>query len=222
MFDDTVHNLTTLALNTMTGPTTLGGFYKALSDTYNSMANLRFVGAYGYELISTGGTVNRYAVLDLPSLNCTLAFTDPSNDLIGAVRDMMFRTAIAAATRSDAQYMTAHETTTLPIYQSHYLYLGLAVACTALGWLATLPIFVGWWHVGRTVSMSPVETAKAFRAPMLKNADSNADADMLVKELGDRPIRYGAAATSGSQFDRLEISEPQFIRTPHAEQTFVG
>jgi len=225
MFDDTVHNLTTVAMNTMTGPTTLGGFYKALSDTYNSMAHLRFVAAYNYELISSGATVNRYAVID-PSgnsyANCTLAFADPSNDLIKAIRDMMFRTAIAAANDSDSQFVTAHETTTLPVYQSHYLYLGLAILCTALGWLATLPIFIGWWHVGRTVSMSPIETAKAFRAPLLGNADSNADADMLLKEVGDRPVRYGAAATTGSQMDRLEMSEPQFIRTPHTEQTFVG
>ena len=225
MFDDTVLNLTTVTLATMAGPTTLGGFYKALSDTYNSMANLRFAGAVNYELTSTGATVNRYAILNSKRTSyadCTLAFADPSSDLIKAIRDLMFRTAIAATNGSDPQLVKAQETTTLPIYQSHYLYLGLAVLFTALGWLATVPIFIGWWHVGRTVSLSPIETAKAFRAPMLDNADSNGDVDVLLKELGDRPVRYGAAATSGSQMDRLEMSEPQFVRTPHPEQTFVG
>ncbi|KAL9125386.1 MAG: hypothetical protein Q9217_005400 [Psora testacea] len=226
MFDDTVINMTTVALNTMTGPSTLGGLYKALSDTYGSTANLRFVGAYNYELVTTGATANRYAILDpntsRPEANCSLSFSDPSNDLIQAVRDMMFRTAIAAANSSDSQPVTAQETATLTVYQSHFLYLSLAALCTGLGWLATIPIFLGWWHVGRTVSMSPIETAKAFGAPTLRNLDSNADADMLLKEVGDRPIRYGAVAASSSGLDRLEMNDPQFIRTPRPGQTLVG
>ncbi|KAL9630974.1 MAG: hypothetical protein Q9164_006141 [Protoblastenia rupestris] len=35
MFEDTVHEMTTVALNTMMGPTTLGGLSKALSDIYD-------------------------------------------------------------------------------------------------------------------------------------------------------------------------------------------
>lgn len=229
MFDDVVHNMTDVALTTATGPTTLGGFYKALTDTYGSVANIRFAAALGYEVISTGATVNRYAVLSsnvtesaYSATGCDLSFNDPSDDLIKAMRDMMFRTAVAAANDSDSQTMTARETSSLPIYQSHYLYLGLAVLCTALGWFTTLPIFIGWWHVGRTISMSPIETAKAFNAPMLANGDSNADADALLKEVGERAVRYGAVAATGSQLDRLELCEPHFIRKPHPGQTFVG
>lgn len=232
MFDDVVQDLTSLAINTMTGPTTMGGFHKALTDTYESMANIRYAGAVGYQLETTGATVNRYAVLspDIAATSgghggaggCNLSFTDPSNDLIKAMRDMMFRTAIAAANDSDLQTVTARETSTLPIYQSHYLYLGLAILCTALGWFTTLPIFIGWWHVGRTISMSPIETAKAFNAPMLANGDSNADADALLREVGERAVRYGAVAATGSQLDRLELCEPHFIRKPHPGQTFVG
>ena len=231
MFDDNVLNMTDVALRDNAGSTTLGGFYKALSDTYNSVANLRFVGAVGYELITIGATVNRYAVLNItnsddpddgPYNSCTLAFTDPSNDIISKVRDMIFRTAVKAANGSNTQTVRAQEMIMEPIYESHYPYLGLAILCTALGWLATVPTFRGWWNMGRTVSMSPIETAKAFGAPILAGADSNGDAGVLMKEIGDRGVRYGAVAASGSEVDRLEMSEPQYVRSPHEDQTFVG
>ena len=231
MFDDKVHNLTEVALNTMSGPTTLGGFYKALRDTYASTANLRFTGSRGYEVLTTGATSNRYAVLEGSNsdsdsdnylgLDCSLFFTDPSNDIIAAVRDMMFRTAISAANSSDYQSVTAQETSTLPVYESSYLYLGLAVLFTALGWLAVFPVFIGWWHVGRTVTMSPIETAKAFGAPKLRNSDSNADAEALLKEIGHHVVRYGATTTTGG-ISRLEMNDPQFIRTPQKEELFAG
>ena len=226
MFDDTVHNLTTVVMNSMTGPTTLGGLYKALSSTYDSTANLRFVGAVGYELITTGATANRYAVLGntdtQPYANYTLSFSDPVNDLVQSVRDLMFRAAVAATANSTSQYVTAKQTSNQPIYQSNYMYMVLAAVCTALGWLATLPVFIGWWHVGRKVSLSPIETAKAFKAPMLRNTDSNADADALLKEVGNRKIRYGAVTVYGSELDGLEMNEPQLVRTPDSNQRFIG
>lgn len=230
MFDDKVINQTDVAMGPSIGPTTLGGFGKALSNTYNSEANLRFVAAAGYELSTTGATANRYAVLANSTsgygsyANCDLSFKDPSNDLVQAVRSLMFRTAIAAANTSlpaDSQSVTAQESTSLPVYESHYLYLGLAILVTSLGWLAMLPIFGGWWHVGRTVTMSPVETGKAFRAPMLASPDGNAEIDTLLKEVGTRPIRYGAVATGG-EYSRLELHEPRYVQKPWGGQTFGG
>ena len=223
MFDDRVYNLTKVVQTTGPDSTTLGGFYKTLSDTYNSEANIRFAGAVGYESRLIGPISNRYAVPDLHNpTDCTLSFKDPSSDIIQAVRKLMFRTAITAANESTSQVVSAQETGTLQVYQSNYLYLGLAVLLTGLGWLATLPVFIGWWHVGRSLSMSPVETAKAFRAPMLRDSDSNADIDMLLKEVEDRPVRYGAVTASGSDTTMLMMNEPQFVRTPYDGQRFAG
>ena len=220
-----VYNATEVTSNTTTGRTTLGGFHKALSDTYNSEARLKFVGNIGYELLTTGTTSSRYGVLDAksqtPHADCTVSFTDPSNDILAAVRNLMFRTAIAAANDLDTQPVTAQQTATLPIYESHYLYLELALGCTALGWLAVIPLLSSWWHVGRTVSMSPIETAKAFGAPQLRSSDSNADADKLLKEVGNRPIQYGATTVSGAEY-RLEMNEPKSVRVPRVGESFAG
>ena len=92
--------------------------------------------------------------------------------------------------------------------------MALVVMCSALGRLALLLVFVGWWHVGRTVSMSPMETAKALKAPMLEILDSNEDANMLLQEVGDRLVRYGAVIASEAQVQRLEINDPHYIRVP--------
>lgn len=70
--------------------------------------------------------------------------------------------------------------------------------------------------------MSPIETAKAFRAPMLESSDSNAEANNLLREVGHRKIRYGAVTASGSYLDGLEMNEPHFVRTPRPKEGFVG
>ncbi|KAL8704462.1 MAG: hypothetical protein Q9201_002378 [Fulgogasparrea decipioides] len=209
--------------------TTLGGFSKTLMDTYQSSAWMSFGGAVNYITTTEGATASRYATLapdssssDIGARSCSISYGDPTEDLIQAVRSMMFRTAIAAANASDLQTVTALDTITVPVYQSHYLYLGVAIGFTALAWLATLPMFIGWWHVGRNVSMSPIETAKAFSAPMLQHSDPNANVDELMKEVGERPVRYGAVAYNAARLDALQMYYPGHVKKPQRGQIFIG
>lgn len=53
-----------------------------------------------------------------------------------------------------------------------------------------------FWHVGRAASMSPLKTAKAFNAPLLRSHDSNASIDNLLTDVGERPVRYGAISVA--------------------------
>jgi hypothetical protein len=101
--------------------------------------------------------------------------------------------------------------------------------------------FNGYWELGRRFSMSPVETAKAFNAPLLRNDDSNASIKNLVEELGHLKVKYGAveAARNDSPFKqheydsissaldsaprmRLEITNPISVRTPRPGEQFGG
>lgn len=68
--------------------------------------------------------------------------------------------------------------------------------------------------------MSPIETAKAFQAPMLQNADPNANASKLVKGLGERPIRYGTITRHDSGQELLEMNDPRHIKVPQSGQVF--
>lgn len=226
IFNDTVYNATDIGVYDVQGPTTLGGLSKALMDTYNSQASMGFAGAIGYQISTSGATCNRYVVLSSNESfsDCSITFKDPMNDILEAVRDLMFRTAIAAANNSanssDTQQVMAQETLTIPVYESQYLFLGLAIMCSAAGCLAIFLIILRWWSIGRTVSMSPVETAKAFGPPQLRNSDSNANINVLLKEVGDRPIRYGVVA-SGAEY-HLEMKKPEVVRVPHSGERFSG
>lgn len=42
------------------------------------------------------------------------------------------------------------------------------------------PLFIGWWKLGRKVSLSPVEMVKAFGASFLAKAGSNEEVVALI------------------------------------------
>ena len=116
-----------------------------------------------------------------------------------------------------------------PVYEASYRFLALAVLFSLLGWLATIPVFLGWWHLGRKVSMSPIEIAKAFAAPGLKECNSNADAEGMLKEIGKQEVRYGALTTATARDSsdrvnerpRLLIAEPGQVRIPKTGEIFM-
>ena len=206
IFDDVIDSINHVQGYPIQGPTTMGGFWRALGDKYDSTAHLRFVGAVGYELLTVGSAATQYAVLESTSnytnvlgTSCSLYFTDPTNDLLASARELMFRTALGAANSSDIQIVSAIQTGTHAVYESHYAFLAIAVAVTAFAISVVTMTFNGYWHLGRTVTMSPIEIAKAFNAPSLKNDDSNASATALVKELGDRSVRYGSVLAGDDQ-----------------------
>lgn len=149
MFDDKIVEMTELTIVTSQGPSTLGGVYRALDNAYRSSINARFSGGVPYTISTSGATAQQYAILDPKDpASCSTHSKDPSQDLLQVIRDLMFRTAIAAANdtanKSDRQTVRAQQTSSESAYESHYLFLGLATLFTALAWIASLPIFIGW------------------------------------------------------------------------------
>lgn len=249
IFDDAVGGIVHVNDTNIQGPSTLGGIYLALNNQYNSSAHMRFVGAVGYEILTTGSFANSYAVLgeDKPTggsavNSCSLSFKDPTADLLAAARELIFRTAIASANSSSIQSVTAKQSGTRQVYESHYLFLGLALLVTLIAVVCILITFNGYWVLGRKVTMSPVEIAKAFNAPVLWGSDSNAEAKALVKEIGARSVRYGAvmdqhetdsraAAKEYAQVQvqvqglsgmRLRMASSETVQTPQKGQVFMG
>lgn len=181
------------------GPTVLGGFWFALNSRFYSTSHLQFIGAVGYELLSTGPTASQYAVVaDMLNSSypyndgmCHIHFQDPTQGLLQEARQFMFRTAVATANSSDVQLVMSTEVATRPIYQSHWQFLGIAILFTALAILTVTLTFYGFWHLGRQMTMSPIELAKAFDSPLLSCEDSNAVVGTIVKRIGKRGVRYG-------------------------------
>jgi hypothetical protein len=184
------------------GPTVLGGFWFALNNRFYSTSHLRFIGAVGYELLSTGPTASQYAVVaDMLTSTypynggmCHIHFQDPTQGLLQEARQFMFRIAVATANSSDVQLVMSTEVATHPIYQSHWQFLGIAILFTALAILTVTLTFYGFWHLGRQMTMSPIELAKAFDSPLLSCEDSNAVVGTIVKKIGERGVRYGVVS----------------------------
>ena len=77
---------------------TYAGFYKALSDNYDSVMHMS--AGDGYDIISTDALSNRLVNVAYDAqgnLSCKLTFRDPTDDIIANMRDLMFRTAVASA-----------------------------------------------------------------------------------------------------------------------------
>lgn len=231
IYDDVVTKIGPTIVEDQQGPTTLGGLWLALSNRFNSEAHLRWVGAVGYELLNEGATANQYVLINgsgtdqdggfSPGTSCSLYYQDPANE------ELMFRTAVAAANSSSIQYVQAHQMSTRPIYESHYVFLAIATIVTGIAIACVSLTFHGYWRLGREFSMSPLEIATAFNAPMLRGAESNVDAKTLLNEVGGQAVKYGAVGTNetngivGEQYGtdilpniRLQMADPQFTRTP--------
>ncbi|KAL9632908.1 MAG: hypothetical protein Q9204_003612 [Flavoplaca sp. TL-2023a] len=188
---------------------TYGGFFKTLSDTYESTLHMDY-GAIGYQIQNQGALANQYLSTsdNLRELEYSLSFRDPTDDILADMRELMFRTAVRSAQAADVQQVTTLESFDTPVFRSNYRFLAIAVLFSVLGWLATIPVFLGWWHLGRAVSLSPIETAKAFGAPGLGNRDSNADARAILKATGKHEVRYGISSKTrpGGDSDGLKQS----------------
>jgi hypothetical protein len=54
--------------------------------------------------------------------------------------------------------------------------------------LAVLPIYWGFWLLGRKTTMSPFETARAFHAPVVGEAAIAKETPILLKEIGSARV----------------------------------
>jgi hypothetical protein len=74
------------------------------------------------------------------------------------------------------------------IYNTHRRWVAGSIAVVCSACIIILCTYWDWWRLGRDVSMSPLEIARAFDAPLLQTADPNATGDDIKKDLGARSI----------------------------------
>lgn len=108
IFDDQILDITTVSptngdISFSLNIFTYGGFFKGLSDTYDSILRMNF-GSIRYQIFNQGALSNRYlnASTYLKRLDCLMTFLDPTDDIIAAIRELMFRTPIASANNTQA------------------------------------------------------------------------------------------------------------------------
>lgn len=225
----------------------IGALGVALSGLFASSATRWYSNtSQSWDSSTIGLTPNFY--LDPTTIGMVLS--NPTTDILRAADELTFRAAIKAMI--DWEYWATQRTPYLNefytyydpkeenknktlqvsqvlqqnIFISSFTYLYAALVVMLLSLICTSSTIYGWWELGRVVSLSPIETAHAFNAPVLRGESSSAEA--LVKELGDTRIRYGevrsvhgtriaAGDTSGEMVtSRLEFADPDLVRKPRA------
>ncbi|RPA73319.1 hypothetical protein BJ508DRAFT_334174 [Ascobolus immersus RN42] len=115
-------------------------------------------------------------------------------------------------------------------------FLAIALAIVLVGALITVSTFFGYMRLGRRVTMSPVEIAKAFGAPLLEELGSNESVDGLLRaseRSGVGKLRYGElldgdgsgndeeTGSDGLHQRRLQFDKVGNVRKPQAGAGYI-
>ena len=200
----------------------------AAQSLFNANATYYFGGAVSEQVILGDTLSNQYledtsgtgAATNLSNLYtglakpCNSSWTDPTNDILSALNQIAFRVSIEAAgfeyrntsNPPAPQVIMMQATSNVNVFHSEHKYLIAMIFLTIFFMALVIPTFVGWWELGRHVTLDPIEIAKAFDAPMFQGPGSNAPLWQLVKDHGARHIRYGEAeGYSNGQMEKRQL-----------------
>lgn len=129
-------------------------------------------------------------------INGNLTFRDPSQNVLNGMRELAFRTALHAAAENsslpNSRQTASFEGRVLHnVYKTDSAYMIGAAIVSLAGVFAVLPIYWDWWKLGRTMSLSPLEIARAFDAPLVRQAGSNMPSNRWHDDVGNRYVKYG-------------------------------
>lgn len=198
-----------------------GGMVLALQGMFTSKVGLSFA---TYMRTSTEGLTGLRYQRQLDVVNprwpaCVYYWMDPTEDVLATIRQIAFRMALEGnVTGVAVQEMQAEREAVEVVYQSDYLFLGLSLMLIGLSAVAVVPLMWKWWRLGREVSLSPMETARAFGAhELVPGSGSNSSASELMGEVGSREVRYGEVVYGqygGPTVTALAFTHPTRVSEP--------
>jgi hypothetical protein len=152
---------------------------------------------------------------------CGLKWSSPTEYVLDSMHDFMFRAALRAGNATETQTFTARRTNTTLIFHSEYRYLAAALAVMLVALLAVLFLSWGWWELGRPVSLSPLEMAMAFEAPVMQRACRSSVIERILKEFGEMKVKYSDGrmeySGSGIVLQEAEKGDEEEARRPVQE-----
>jgi len=223
--DDTVvSNVTVTGSLVSGGSSTLGGIALALDTKFTSSLVARFSGAVGFTFRTSGSLAmqlvklnpdNGLAQASSPS-QCEISYDDPTETILAALRELMFRTAVSSAAITEnpsqaslvkrdeapeiavrltkaiaSETLSVSEFGPIPTYKVSYGFLFGAILLTLLPIPVLLISYLGCTKLGHDVSLSPIEIAAAFNAPMFTSQPASPDIRQLLKTEGYKRLQYG-------------------------------
>ncbi|KAF2451759.1 hypothetical protein P171DRAFT_478783 [Karstenula rhodostoma CBS 690.94] len=100
-------------------------------------------------------------------------------------------------------------------YTTNFKYVAGALVATLVTVLLVLPVYWGFWQLGRKVTLGPLEITEAFGAPIItpeRYKNSHGDFSQILKEVGDRRVQYGQL--KGAPLGQMGIAEPHSVQYP--------
>ncbi|KAK5168607.1 uncharacterized protein LTR77_005916 [Saxophila tyrrhenica] len=214
--------------------TTLGGIAEGAGLAYYTNEGLVTIPGENREVPSRPGLspnpslytfqhITNYAEMFSSDADCAPAWRDPRDGIMAKLNELMFRTGVYVAQHYDDDYLRPlldeglESNSTVPgslispveVFHSDMSYFAGAAAVQLLAILAILVTFYGWWDLGRSATLSPLEIAKAFDAPMLVDVLGNSSGNEIAKVEGCRKVKYGAISNGASEAGSFEPSERQ-------------
>jgi hypothetical protein len=166
---------------------------------FNSIGTLNFGGPVSS--VSLKGSLANEMYVENP-FDIDSTYNDPMPTMLNGIREIAFRASVRAgkdnSTATDALQVvpyTGLESRT--IYVTNKIYMAFAAAVSTLSLVAVAATFYGWWELGREMSMSPLEIAKAFDAPLLHQVGSNVSFKKMEHTALTVRVRYGQGLKDG-------------------------
>ncbi|KAG4431773.1 hypothetical protein IFR05_012749 [Cadophora sp. M221] len=191
-----------------TNNTVFGGIASALQSFYGSSivmhptingTTLKYNGLFAQQLPTgfTPGQTDQFGNAVPTPDRCNTSFTQffgygsPTDFMLTTMRETMFYASIYQAYQDQKSIQTLDQTPdwiSTNEYRVLWKYWAGSVVVTLAIILFILPTFYGFWTLARKTTLSPLETARAFHAPVLREAPKHLDTPGLLKELGKNNI----------------------------------
>lgn len=202
------------------------GLSIAANSITSSSSSIEAAGPHGWSFYTAGPLTSFY--LQSREVNtCQMDFTDPTEDILSSLNEIMFRISLAAFNSSalssskSTNYTLSRQVAEIH-YESHYAYLVAATVISLVACASLLPTFDKFWTLGRPMSLSPIEVAKAFNAPVLQShapGASNMPVQRLLSVVGSAQVQYGVSSEEYSTGqDRLQMASPGLVERPTTGQ----
>lgn len=212
---------------------TVGALAYVMNNLYASSANLTFRDDWDIDLRGSQAQTLFYADMSTEhSHRCNYnidrpGLDDPLIELLRKINTLSFvsalyllnqpQTPVSARAKLGMQSQSALSSVTgiVEEYSTDFAYVAGALVATFVTILLVLPVYWGFWKLGRKVTLGPLEIANAFNAPIIRPENvrgHHADFEHVLHEVGSRRVRYGQLkdAPPGS----MGIAEPECVEKP--------
>jgi hypothetical protein len=218
-------------------------------------ANIAFYAKQGLAMSSTGNAImmppptqnvfrhiTNYDKMITQPTDCSPSWKDPREGVMAKLNEFMFRTGVYTAHQYGKDFLRARVdddvelessvegmiVSPVEVFNSNMSYFAGAASVQLLAILAILITFWGFWDLGRSSSLSPLEIAKAFDAPLLSDVLSNSSGREIEKIEGERKVRYGAidedfenaaqSDTRSGEMQRLVVADAATVQKPSGKR----